>query len=447
MTMATSRDLEHAVVGGVCAGIASRYSYPVNGVRVATVALSVVTAGIGGLAYLALWRRLPPADEELLSSGADAPAANGSANGASSVSSSETVIASVEPAVPVVSETVPASASPEVPAVTSTATVSPSIEALYGPVAADLPLVRETIGSVASGVGFDFLAKMLEQQLAGTGKMMRPALALLAGRLGSYDLEKVVPLAASVELLHTATLVHDDVIDEADERRGNDTANSLFGNSASVMLGDYMFANAAELITRTDNIQVVKNFAATLMMMVRGELNQDVTVFEYSEDVQRYLDRITGKTASLFATCAEGGALVCGATDEQVEAMRTYGLRLGIAFQIVDDILDFTGDPEVMGKPAVGSDLRGGTLTLPAILYMQQEPDDNPIKRAFDGQRRRANLDRAIAEILDGDFIDESMTTARRFGADAREALQALPPGETRDTLDALVDYVLERSS
>ncbi len=323
---------------------------------------------------------------------------------------------------------------------------APSLETLYGPVAPDLPLVRETLGSVATGVGFDFLAKMLEQQLAGTGKMMRPALALLAGRLGNYDLDKVVPLAASVELLHTATLVHDDVIDEADERRGNDTANSLFGNSASVMLGDYMFANAAELITRTDNIQVV-NFAATLMMMVRGELNQDVTVFEYSEDVQRYLDRITGKTASLFATCAEGGALVCGAPAEQVEAMRLYGMRLGIAFQIVDDILDFTGDPEVMGKPAVGSDLRGGTLTLPAILYMQQEPDDNPIKRAFDGQRRRANLDRAIAEILDGDFIGESMATAQRFGAEAREALEALPPGESRDTLDALVDYVLERSS
>lgn len=427
MTMATSRDIEHAVVGGVCAGIASRYSYPVNGVRVATVALSVATAGIGGLAYLALWRKLPPATT-------DRPSTNGaSTNGAS--------MPATNGATAVLTNSVTAPSERAQPSPT------PSIESLYGGIASDLPLVRETIGSVAKGVGFDFLAKMLEQQLAGTGKMMRPALALLAGRLGTYDLDKVVPLAASVELLHTATLVHDDVIDEADERRGNDTANSLFGNSASVMLGDYMFANAAELITRTDNIQVVKNFAETLMMMVRGELNQDVTVFEYSEDVQRYLDRITGKTASLFATCAEGGALVCGAPAEQVEAMRTYGLRLGIAFQIVDDILDFTGDPEVMGKPAVGSDLRGGTLTLPAILYMQQEPDDNPIKRAFDGQRRRANLDRAIAEILAGNFIDESMATARRFGAEAREALQVLPPSDTRDTLDSLVDYVLDRSS
>ena len=462
MTMATSRDLERAVVGGVCAGIASRYSYPVTGVRAATVALSVATAGIGGLAYLALWRKLP--------SSAQLPASNGNGNGATLDQPHAATVAVLDTSTgspqhqPVDISTTPAtdtqpahsSAAAEPlaepvaePAATAVATpvLPPSLESLYGPVAADLPRVRETIGSVAKGVGFDFLAKMLEQQLAGTGKMMRPAIALLAGRLGNYDLEKVVPLAASVELLHTATLVHDDVIDEADERRGNETANSLFGNSASVMLGDYMFANSAELISRTDNIQVVKNFANTLMAMVHGELNQDVTVFEYSEDVQRYLDRITGKTASLFATCAEGGALVCGAPADQVEAMRLYGLRLGIAFQIVDDILDFTGDPIVMGKPAVGSDLRGGTLTLPAILYMQQEPDDNPIKRAFEGQRRRANLDRAIAEILEGDFIAESMATAQRFGAEAREALAPLPPGDTRDTLNALVDYVLDRSS
>jgi geranylgeranyl pyrophosphate synthase/phage shock protein PspC (stress-responsive transcriptional regulator) len=441
MTMATSRDLEHALVGGVCAGIASRYSYPVRAVRAATVALSVATAGIGGLAYLALWRKLPTATDDGSHSTkcTSLPATNGA-----TVAIADSPPASAAAEAEALSEVAPSSeaSQPLFPA-----GIPHSIESLYGPVAADLPLVRESIGSVAKGVGFDFLARMLEQQFTGTGKMMRPALALLAGRLGTYDLDRVVPLAASVELLHTATLVHDDVIDEADERRGNDTANSLFGNSASVMLGDYMFANAAELITRTDNIQVVKNFAATLMMMVRGELNQDVTIFEYSEDVQRYLDRITGKTASLFATCAEGGALVCGAPADHVEAMRIYGLRLGIAFQIVDDILDFTGDPVVMGKPAVGSDLRGGTLTLPAILYMQQEPDDNPIKRAFDGQRRRANLDRAIAEILDGDFIAESMTAAHRFGAEAREALQTLPPSDTRDTLDALVDYVLNRSS
>jgi len=484
MTMATSRDLEHGLVGGVCAGIASRYHYPIPAVRAATVALSVATAGLGGIAYLALWRILPaPARDALPELHARDALPNLHARDALSEvhardalltpdlrdatpttapviapprpidqpSATATVEAPASPASVTGESVSPAStpresASPASPAATaaSPANATEALSTLYGPVAPDLPLVRDTIGSVARGVGFDFLEKMLAQQLAGTGKMMRPAIALLAARLGTYDLDRVVPLAASVELLHTATLVHDDVIDEAGERRGNETANALFGNSASVMLGDYMFANSAELISRTDNIQVVKNFAATLMMMVRGELNQDVTVFEYSEDVQRYLDRIVGKTASLFATAAENGALVCDAPTPHVAAMREYGMKLGIAFQIVDDVLDFTGDPAVMGKPA-GSDLRGGTLTLPAILYMQAVPTDNPIKRAFDGQRRNANLDRAIAAILAGPYIPESIATAHRFGTEARTALEALPSGETRDTLAGLVEYVLER--
>ncbi len=249
-----------------------------------------------------------------------------------------------------------------------------------------------------------------------------------------------------MDLLHTATLVHDDVIDEAETRRGQQTPNALFGNAASVMLGDYMFAHAADFIAQTDNPKVVRVFARTLMTLARGELTQDITVFEYSEDVTRYLDRITGKTASLFGTAAEGGAMAAGAPAELCEAMRLYGLRLGIAFQIVDDILDFTGDPQVMGKP-VGSDLHGGTLTLPAILYMQQRSQDNPIRKAFEGVRRKANLDRAIREILDSPYIEESRATAAQFGAQARDALAPLPAGEVRDTLDGLVDYVLSRNN
>ncbi|MSQ30691.1 MAG: polyprenyl synthetase family protein [Dehalococcoidia bacterium] len=327
-----------------------------------------------------------------------------------------------------------------------TGTSSTAAGSLYGPVAGDLPRISEALQSIASNVEFPFLQRMLENALAGTGKMMRPAIALLGGRLGAYDLDRLVPLAASVELLHTATLVHDDVIDAAQERRGEPTPNALFGNAASVMLGDYMFAHAADFIAQTDNTQVVRAFARTLMMMAKGELRQDMTVFEYSEDVQRYLDRITGKTASLFSTAAEGGAMVAGAPADQVEAMRAYGLHLGIAFQIVDDILDFTGDPAVMGKP-VGSDLAGGTLTLPAILYMQRKPDDNPVKRAFEGVRRKANIDRAIREIVESDLLDESMQTALRFGEEARSALRTLPAGEVRETLDGILDYVFSRRS
>ena len=160
--------------------------------------------------------------------------------------------------------------------------------------------------------------------------------------------------------------------------------------------------------------------------------------------MQRYLDRITGKTASLFATAAEGGALVCNVSETEASALYSYGINLGIAFQIVDDVLDFSGDPELMGKP-IGSDLKSGTLTLPSILYMQQKPDDNPIKKAFEGQRKNSNLNKAISDILDGAYIKESMATAQKFGAEARNCLDTIDNKETVDTLNQLIDYVLDR--
>jgi geranylgeranyl pyrophosphate synthase len=317
--------------------------------------------------------------------------------------------------------------------------------ALYGPVRDDLPLVDEMLASLQH-VEFPWLRSMLEATLTGGGKRLRPAIALLAGRLGDYDLEKLVPLASSVELLHTATLIHDDVIDAAEERRGKPTAAALFNNASSVMLGDYMFAHAAEFVARTGNIRVIRNFADTLRVMANGELTQDMSAFDYSPDVQRYLDRIYGKTASLFATAAEGGAIVTGAPEEFVAPMRTFGEQLGMAFQIVDDILDFSATSEELGKPA-GSDLIAGTLTLPALLYMERYPDDNPVRRAFDGVRRRSNLARAIEEIRESDLLEESMTTARRFADRAQAALEEIPQGEPRTTLEGLVQYVLSRRS
>jgi len=316
---------------------------------------------------------------------------------------------------------------------------------LFGPVQDDLPLVDELLRSLAR-VESPWLQRMLESVLGGGGKRLRPAIALLAGRLGDYDRELLVPLAASAELLHTATLVHDDVIDAAPERRGRPTAAALFNNASSVMLGDYMFAHAAEFVARTGNIRVIRNFAETLRVMANGELTQDMSAYEYSPDVQRYLDRIYGKTGSLFATAAENGAIVTGADERYVLAMRRYGEQLGLAFQIVDDVLDFSATSEQLGKPA-GSDLLAGTLTLPALLYMERSPDDNPVRRAFEGVRRRANLRRAIDEIRASDVLAEAMLTARRFADGARAALDPLPAREPRATLEGLVGYVLERRS
>ncbi len=317
--------------------------------------------------------------------------------------------------------------------------------AIYGPVADDLPQVDALLESLQD-VEFPWLREMLVSVLGGSGKRLRPAIALLAGRLGSYDLELLVPLAASVELLHTATLVHDDVIDMADERRGRPTAAAQFHNAPSVMLGDYMFAHAAHFVAQTENVRVIRNFAETLRVMARGELSQDLAAYQYSPDVQRYLDRIYGKTASLFATAAEGGAIVCAAPEPLVEPVRRFGQELGMAFQIVDDVLDFSGTSEELGKP-VGSDLLAGTLTLPTLLYLERYPDDNPVQRAFAGVRRRSNLQRAIGEIQESGLLEESLATARQFAQRAGEAIEELPQGEPRTTFEQLVEYVLERRS
>lgn len=324
-------------------------------------------------------------------------------------------------------------------------TLRADLDELYGPVSADLPRVDELLQSLTE-VEFPWLREMLESTLAAQGKRLRPAIALLAGRLGEYRLDLLVPMAASVELLHTATLVHDDVIDQAEERRGRPTAAALFNNSPSVMLGDYLFAHAAEFVARTNNIRVIRNFAETLRVMARGELSQDMSAFEYSPNVEAYLQRIGGKTASLFATAAEAGAILSGASESAISAAERYGDQLGMAFQIVDDVLDFTATSDELGKPA-GSDLLAGTLTLPALLYLDRNPGDNPIRRAFDGTRRRANLRRAVEEIRESELLEESMGTARHFADNARIAATELPAGETRDFLDGLVDYVVERRS
>ena len=315
---------------------------------------------------------------------------------------------------------------------------------LYGPVQEDLALVEATFESLKQ-VDYAPLAEMLNLVLAGGGKLLRPALTLLAGRFGKYDLDLLVPLAASVELLHTASLVHDDVIDNAATRRGRPTANSAFHNATTVMLGDYMFAHAADQVARTGNIRVIRLFSQTLMVMARGEIGQDLTAYDSRQTVRDYLQRIGGKTASLFATASQGGAVVAEEPEEWIEALRRYGYSFGMAFQIVDDILDFTGDEEEMGKP-VGSDLMQGTLTLPSLLLMERYPKDNPVQKFF-ARPRKELLARAVRAIREGDIPQESYEMARSFCASAHEALAALPDDPARQALYDLTDYVLERRS
>ena len=322
-----------------------------------------------------------------------------------------------------------------------------STVALFGPVQDDMPMVEALIDGITR-VEYAPLAKMLAHVLGASGKRLRPGLALLSGSFSTYDLDLLAPLAASIEVLHTATLVHDDVIDNASSRRGRETANALFNNAPSVFLGDYMFAHAADFVARTGNIRVIRLFSHTLMRMASGEVDQDLSAFDASKRISDYLARIGGKTASLFATACEGGAIIGGSPEPWVEGLRDYGLNLGMAFQIIDDLLDFTGDEALMGK-APGSDLREGTLTLPSLLYLEDDPSQrNPIRRLFAAQRNKEQrLAEALVAVRQGDFLPRSRRIAEDFAARGLASLDPLPDGEPKSVLMSLMDYVLSRDS
>ena len=315
---------------------------------------------------------------------------------------------------------------------------------LYGAVQDDLARVEAVFDEIKQ-VDYGPLGEMLRMVLGGGGKLMRPGLVLLAGRFGNYRLDSLVPLAASVELLHTATLVHDDVIDNADTRRGRPTVNSAFQNSTTVMLGDYLFAHAADQAVRTESLRVVQLFSETLMIMAKGEIRQDLAAYDSRQTIRDYLARIGGKTASLFSTACEGGAIVTEQPEPFVKAMRDYGYNFGMAFQVVDDILDFVGDEEEMGKP-VGSDLMQGTLTLPSFLLMERSPNGNPVSAYFEAPSAE-RLSEAVGMVRDSGALEESSQMANDFAQRATDALAVLPDTPERATLASLAQYILERRS
>jgi octaprenyl-diphosphate synthase len=323
--------------------------------------------------------------------------------------------------------------------------VPPSATELFGPVKDDVGLIDDLLATLRPA-DFPFLARILDHVLEAGGKRVRPAIALLCGRLGDYQLDLLVPMAASIELVHSASLVHDDVIDGAATRRGRSTANALFDNAATVMVGDYMFAHAAELVSRTGNIEVVRLFARTLMAMTSGELNQDMSAYNYSQSTREYFGRIAGKTASLFAAASEGAAMVAGLDNQQTQDLRSYGENLGMAFQVVDDILDFTADESELGKPA-GSDLMHGTLTLPSLLLIERYPDDNPVKRYFAGRNKAASLRRSLEMIRESDILDESYSIAHDFRDRAIRSLTDFPNDGPSESLVELAYFVTQRRS
>ncbi len=291
---------------------------------------------------------------------------------------------------------------------------------------------------------FPELHRMLGQVLAA-GKIVRPALTLLAGKFYNYNLQKLLPMATASELLHIATLVHDDAIDKASIRRGRPTINEVWGVDKAIILGDYLFAKAGESAAATGNLRVVRLFAQTLETISSGELKQSFSAFNFKQTFDQYLQRITGKTASLFAMAAESGAVLSQAPEESVQIPKEYGSNLGIAFQIVDDVLDFIGTEEEMGKP-VGSDLAQGTITLPSLLLLEHYPRDNPVKMLFQNEGdRQENIKKAIELVSNSEIIDQCYRVASDYCARARQDLERLPDKPSRQALLTLAEFVVER--
>jgi geranylgeranyl pyrophosphate synthase len=287
------------------------------------------------------------------------------------------------------------------------------------------------------------LGPMLSMVLPGSGKRLRPVLALLTGRLGAASDEAMLNMATGVELLHTASLVHDDVVDESDRRRGEQTLYTRVGNALAVLVGDYLFAQSAQRCVATGNVRVIGLFASTLGSMCQGQIEEASRGNRPEEKLTRegYLQTIWGKTASLFVLACEGSAILAGLSEPQIQAMRRYGDRLGLAFQVVDDVLDFTGDEARLGKP-VGNDLRQGTITLP-VICLRERMANGAFREAFD----RFDVPALVRLVKDTGAADDAQREAERMLEEAREALRAVPAGPARDALESLTYYVVDRRS
>jgi geranylgeranyl pyrophosphate synthase len=322
------------------------------------------------------------------------------------------------------------------------------LEEIYQLVEEDLAKVNSQIRSVTE-VESPRLAELLVYSLKEGGKRIRPALTLLTAKFYRYNLDRLLPMASAVELMHTATLIHDDAIDNSPVRRGRPTINSLWGEDKAVLLGDYLFAKAGEFAALTGNLRVIRLFAQTLQIITSGELKQTFDAFNLEQTRDRYFERISSKTASLFSLATESGAVLSQAPEESVQVLREYGFNLGIAFQIVDDILDFVGTEEEMGKPT-GSDLAQGTLTLPAMLLLERYPGDNPVKELFTNRDlperdKKEKIKQAIEMVGDPSVIKKCYQVASDYCAKACQRLGQLPDNPSRQALKDIADLVISR--
>jgi octaprenyl-diphosphate synthase len=326
------------------------------------------------------------------------------------------------------------------------ANTSPALSHIFEPIRADLEQVdREFDRHVQSQV--ELIPQIGRYIQTSGGKRVRPAVLLMAARLAGYEGDRAVLYASVVEFIHTATLVHDDIIDDSQLRRGRLAVHSRWGNDITVLLGDYLYIKSMALALTHDTLDIVRLLCDVTLRMIEGELYQLTKNGDADITEDEHFDIIRRKTAYLFGGCAQIGGMLGRVSAERERALQEYGFNLGIAFQIVDDLLDFTGDLAALGKP-VGADLRDGKMTLPLIhlLGQGQEVGDKIVRDIIASRTATEEQWNELLRVLkEQRSIDYAYRRAVEFAERAKRPLFAFPPSAERDRLLALPDYVLSR--
>jgi geranylgeranyl pyrophosphate synthase len=321
-----------------------------------------------------------------------------------------------------------------------------TLSRLFSDIEGDLALVDRLFQERASS-GLDILHSAAMYALGSRGKRLRTALTLLSGKLNDYRLDKLLPLSVAFEMLHLATLIHDDIVDGADTRRSIPTVNARWGSSIALLLGDYFFAKTAGLIADVEDFRIDRLFSDTVASVCEGTIIELMSSGALDLSVDTYYEKIRRKTACLMGACCKGGATVSGAADAQIALMHQYGLNLGMAFQIIDDVLDYTGSEESIGKPA-GNDLRQGMVTLPLIyaLATERNGQSEMIRQMLQTPNVAPEaINQVVSWVATSPAIEQSLEEAQRYANRARATLRELRPSPYRGVLEELVDFVVNR--
>lgn len=322
-----------------------------------------------------------------------------------------------------------------------------NLEEAYRPVKKELETVEKRLFELSQSDSEEISDVVFEILHAG-GKRLRPALLLAAAKACDYTGDRAVNLAVAVELMHTASLIHDDVIDAADRRRGIATINSRWGNKTAVLVGDHLYSKVVSILAEDGDLNIMKHVAAVACRMTESEMTQNRCRRDVNLTEEKYLSIIAGKTASLMSCSCRVGAMLGSVHDGEIDLLTDYGMNLGMAFQITDDTLDIIGDEEKEGK-SLGRDIREGNLTLPLMYALREagEKDRESIMNAFgSGSTAGHDLTRIMNIIIDYKAIEHSREKAKEYGRTCKEILKGLKKSEIRTSLALLADYVVERA-